>query len=129
MTTSRADRALQYLGLREDTSRNEADKAWRMLGKDTRRQVVRLARHHRVHPDPRVASVALAWARQKRPQLWRDFTITAVAVVVYVVLALLVSHWIHGAGWSGGGIAGGAAVSGIVLNEHWTARRVEAANR
>lgn len=129
MTTSRVHRALQYLGLEEGAPKNEVDKAWRMLGKDRRRQVARLARHRRAHPDPQVSSVALAWARQKRSQLWTDLAITAVAVILCVVLALLLSQWIHWAAWAGGAFAGAAAVPGSLVGEHWTAKRVETANR
>lgn len=129
MTTNRVHRVLQYLGLKEDAPRNEVEKAWRLLGKDTRRQVTRLARHRKTHPDPQVSSVALAWARQKRSQLWTDLAITGVVVVVCVVLALLLSHWIHWAGWSAGAIGGAAGVSGSLLGQHWTAKRVDTANQ
>lgn len=86
MTTDRVHKVLQYVGLERPAPKNEVDRAWRMLGRKTQRQISRLGRRGRPHPDPQVRSVAIAWAKQKCSEFRAGMVASAVTVVVYVGL-------------------------------------------
>ncbi len=124
---------LQFLGV-ADEAQSEARKAWRRLNGRTRRQVVRLARHGRQHPDPKVSATALAWASEQHSQPLSRVAIGAVVFALsYVAVAWVFSltlHWNFTQGSEIGGIVGAAAT---YLASTWIqqrlARKVVAANR
>lgn len=127
-TTSRFHRFLQYLEV-EDGPQRQVDRAYRQLGSRMRREVVRMARQGRPHPDPYVSSVALAWARQMRSQIRRHLAVSAFGVVLFFGITLLVSSfWLHSP------VLGSATFIAVlipasVLGQSRLAKKVEAANQ
>lgn len=127
-TTSRLHGFLQYLEV-EDGPQRRVDRAYRRLGSRTRREVIRLARQGRPHPDPYVSSVALAWARQMRSQLGSDLVTSAVGVILIFVAFWIASLWVHWLLIGPGGAFLAVFIPGTVLGQNRLAKKVEAANR
>ena len=61
--------------------------AWRELGRGSRREIVRLARAGRRHPDERTALIAYGWALSVKPAGW-EVDDSAAKRLVQIVLTL-----------------------------------------
>lgn len=127
-TTSRLHRFCQSLGI-EDGPQRQAERAWRKVGGRQRRQVIRLARQGRPHPDPYVSSVALTWARQTRFHLRSALALSALGIVLYFGILWTVSLWFHGIIIHSGAVVAVGVIPGSVLGLNRMAKKVEAANQ
>jgi hypothetical protein len=81
---------------RSREKRTKMEQRWLVLPRRTRREVMRLARDGKTHPDPQVASVAEGWAQSvvERPAS-RMFLGTAYKVVALICVYALV-YWLFG---------------------------------
>jgi len=126
--TNRIHQLLQYLGLVAGPQR-QAEKAWWRVGRRQRRQVIRLARQGRPHPDPYVSSVAHTWARQTRSHLRGALAASAFGIVVYFGILWSLSLWFHWLVIDTGALVVVGVLPGTVLGQNRLAKKVEATNQ
>lgn len=77
----------------EDLQGWKAARAWGRLGSNRQREVLKLAKQGKVHPDPDVAKVSLAWAHWILSQHAIWLTLGSVGLIVLVIVgSILLWH-------------------------------------